>query len=56
MMHGASEMQVLVARERRISLLLVRERGRGLLFHECLRDGEGVVAIRAKAKPGLLIS
>ena len=49
-------MQVLVARGRRIGLLLVRERGRGLLFHECLRDGDGAVAIRAKAKPGLLIS
>ena len=49
-------MQVLVARGRRINLLLVRERGRGLLFHECLRDGDGAVAIKAKAKPGLLIS
>ena len=56
MMHEASEMQVLVARERRINLLLVRERGRGLLFHECLRDGDGVVAFRAKDKPRLLIS
>ena len=56
MMHEASEMQVLVARERRINLLLVRERGRGLIFHECLKDGDGVVAFKAKAKLGLLIS
>ena len=44
-------MQVLVARGRRISLLLIRERGRGLLFHKCLRDGDRAVAIKAKAKP-----
>ena len=32
-------MWVLVARERRISLLLVRDRSRRLLFHEDFRDG-----------------
>ena len=37
-MHGASEIQVLVTRERRVSLLLVRERSRRLLFHEDFKD------------------
>ena len=53
-MHGASEMQVLVARGRRTNLLLIRERSRRLLFHEDSR--EEVVSIRAKARPGLLPS
>ena len=53
-MHGASEIRVLVARGIRISLLLVRERSRRLLFHEDFKDR--VEAIRAKAKPGLPIN
>ena len=54
MMHEAFEMRVLVARGRGINLLLVRERGRGLLSHEYLKDG--VAAIKAKARPRLLVS
>ena len=53
-MHGAFAIRVLVARGIRISLLLVRERGRRFLFHEDFRDRAG--AIRAKAKPGLPVS
>ena len=53
-MHGASEIRVLVARGIRISLLLVRERSKRLLFHEDFRDRAG--AIRTKAKPGLPVS
>ena len=41
---GALRMRVLVARGRRVSLLLVRERSRGLLVHE----GSRTVAIRAR--------
>ena len=41
---GALGIRVLVARGRRVSLLLVRERSRGLLVHE----GSRVVAIRAR--------
>ena len=52
-MHGISELRVL-ARKERISLLLVRERGIKLLLLECFRIE--AVAIRAKAKPGLLTS
>ena len=37
-------MRVLVVRERRVSLLLVRERSRGLLVHE----GSRVATIRAR--------
>ena len=44
-------MRVLVARGRRISLLLVRERSKRLLSHEDLKDE--AAAIRAKARPGL---
>ena len=51
--HGVSELWVLVRRWR-ISLLLVRKRGRRLLLLECFRDE--AVAIRAKAKPGFLAS
>ena len=47
-------MQVLVARGRRVSILLVQERSRRLLVHEGFRDR--VAAIRAKARPGLPIS
>ena len=46
-------MRVLVARGRRINLLLVRERGKGLLSYECLRDG--AATIWAKARPGLVV-
>ena len=47
--HRASEMQVLVIRERRVnSLLLAREKSRGLLLYEGFKDR--VVAIKAKAK------
>ena len=53
-MHEAFEIQVLVARGRRIILILVRERSKRLLFHEDFRDG--VATIRAKAKSGLLAS
>ena len=42
-------MRVLVARGRRVSLLLVRERGRGLLVHE----GSKAATIRARDKSGL---
>ena len=51
-MHEASEIWVLVARGRRISLLLVQERSTRLIFHEDFKDG--VAAIRAKAELGLL--
>ena len=44
-------MRVLVARGRRVSLLLVRERSRGLVVHE----GSKVVAIRARDRSGLPI-
>ena len=53
-MHGVSEMRVLVARGRRVSLLLVRERGKRRLLLECFRDG--VAVIRAKARPGLSVN
>ena len=52
MMHGASEIWVLVTRGRRVNLLLVRERSIRLLFHEGFRGK--VVATRAKARSGLL--
>ena len=42
-------MRVLVARGRRVSLLPVRERSRGLLVHASSR----AAAIRARDKPGL---
>ena len=49
MTQRASEMQVLVIRERRISRLpLARERGEGLLLLEGFRDR--VVANRAKVR------
>ena len=49
MMHGASGMRVLVIRGRRVdSILLARERSRGLLLHEGFRDK--ATATRAKAK------
>ena len=49
MTHGASGMRVLVIRGRRVdSLLLARERSRGLLLHEGFRDK--ATATRAKAK------
>ena len=51
-MHGASEMQVLVARGRRVGLLLVWERSQRLVICE----GFKATAIRAKARPGLLVS
>ena len=51
MMHGAPEMQVLMARGRMTSLLPNRERSRRLLVHEDLKDGAAI--IRAKAKLGL---
>ena len=44
-------MQVLVARGRRTSLLLVQEITRRILSHKDFRDGTTVV--RAKARPGL---
>ena len=44
-------MWVLVARGRRVSLLLVQERSRGLLVHE----GSRVVAIRARNRSELLV-
>ena len=47
-------MQMLVARERRISLPLVRERNRRLLVHEDFRDG--AMAIKAKARLGLPVN
>ena len=47
-------MPVLVERGRRIILLLVRERNRRLRYPEDLRDK--ATAIRAKARPGLLVS
>ena len=47
-------MRVVVARGRRINLLLVRERSRRLLCPEDLRDE--AVAIRAKARLELLVS
>ena len=53
MMHRAPEMQVLVARGRRTSLLLVWERSRRLLVHEDFRDGAATIS--AKARLGLLV-
>ena len=47
-------MQVLAARGRRASLLLVRERSRSLLVHTGFRDR--IAAIKAKARPGLPVS
>ena len=47
----ALRMRVLVARGRRVGLLLVRERSRGLLVHE----GSRVAAIRARDRTGLPI-
>ena len=54
MMHGASEIRVLVTRERRVNLLLVPKRSRRLLVHEGFKDR--VADIRAKARLGLLAS
>ena len=51
---GASEILFLVARGRRINLLLVHERSRRLLFHENLKNG--AAAIRTKARLGLPVS
>ena len=48
-MLGALGMRVLVARERRFSLLLVSERSRGLLVHE----GSRVATIRARDRSNL---
>ena len=48
-MLGALGMRVLVARGRRVSLLLVRERRRGLLVHE----GSRAAAIQARDRSGL---
>ena len=50
----ALEIRVLVTKERRASLLLVRERSRRLLVYEGFRDK--AVAIKAKARSRLLIS
>ena len=44
-------MRVLVARERRVNLLPIRERSRGLLVHA----GSRAVAIRARDRAGLLV-
>ena len=52
-MHEALRMRVLVARGRRVGLLLVRERGRRLLLRKDFRNGAKV--IRAKAKIGHLV-
>ena len=48
-MLGALGMRVLVEKGRRVSLLLVRERSRGLLVHE----GSRVAAIQAKDRSRL---
>ena len=49
MTHGAAKMRVLVIRERRAnSLLLARERSRGLLLHEGFKDRAPTT--RAKAR------
>ena len=53
-MQGAFEMRVLVARGRRINLLLVREISRRLLSHGDFKDE--VAPIKAKARPGLPVS
>ena len=50
-MLGALGMRVLVARGRRVSLLLVRERSRRLLIHE----GSRVAAIRARDRSGFSV-
>ena len=52
-MHEALGMRVLVARGRRVNLLLVRERGRRLLLHKDFRNRAEV--IRAEAKMGHLV-
>ena len=41
-------------KRKEVYLLLVRERSRRLLFHEDFRDMAVAVAIKAKAKSGLL--
>ena len=51
-MHRASEIWVLVIKGRKVSLLLVRERSRRLLFHKDFKDK--ATTIRAKAESGLL--
>ena len=53
-MHIASEIRLLVARGKRISLLLVQEISRRLLSQGDFRDR--AAAIRVKARLGLLIS
>ena len=50
MMPRASEMRVLVRRGRRISLLRVQGRSKGLLFHEDIQYK--VATIRDKARAG----
>ena len=50
-MLGALGIRVLLARGRRVSLLRVRERSRGLLVHE----GSKVAAIRARDGSELLV-
>ena len=47
-MHGVSEMQVLVARGRIVSLLPVRKRNQRLFVPEGSKD-------KAKARPGLSV-
>ena len=54
MMHGASEIRVLMTIGKRVSLLLVRERSKRLLVHKGFRDS--AAAIKAKARLGLLTS
>ena len=51
MTYEASKIWVLVARGRRVSLLLVRERSRRLLVHV----GSKATAIRARDRSGLLV-
>ena len=53
MLCEASRIWVLVLSGRRVSLLLVRERGRRLLLHKDFRNR--VEVIRAKAKIGHLV-
>ena len=47
-MHEALEMRVLVARGRRVSLLLVQERGRRLLLRKDFKNRAEVIGVKAK--------
>ena len=49
-MHGISEMRVLVARGKRVSLLLVRERSQRLLVPKGFRDKAATIMAKARSR------